>query len=351
MTSQLLFVALDLDVFTTIAHVQTPTVESIYARLSTQGRYRPHSADMLEAFLDGLVGCGFLYKSAQGVYQLPADVTRYLVATLPPQPQQEHEAQNPNFMGGMVAHCRRLYDLWNMLPDVIQTGMPAGGAQQLAEAELRYAELAQALYASNIAPAKKLAHWLKQLLASHNPQAKTIADLAGGTGVWSIALLSALKAQADAKALADISVDIIDYETVLTVTGQFAERSGYGEHIKLICGDLETMTLAPNRYDVVFLAHICHVLGEEASQRLLQQAANSLTPNGIIAIVDFLSDPARSNATWPMIYNLNLRITTPTGRVIQSEQMDAWLNQAGLKAISRFELEPDVWATIAAHNS
>ena len=98
---------------------------------------------------------------------------------------------------------------------------------------------------------------------------------------------------------------------------------------------------------MAFLAHICHVLGEDASQKLIQQAARTLRPGGILVIIDFMRDPARTNASWPLLYSLNLRITTPVGRVFRAETFQNWLTQAHLTSLTRFEIEPDVWALVA----
>ncbi|MEB3206465.1 MAG: class I SAM-dependent methyltransferase [Vampirovibrionales bacterium] len=346
MTSQLLFVALDLDIFTLIeAGVNAPDKLMSHFLASSKCMRKPASTEILRQFLDGLVGAGLLYKSTEETYSLPGDVQRFLTQQPPPAPA------NPYFMGGMVAHCRRLYELWSLLPDVLYSGMPAGGAHQLAEAENRYAELAQALYASNRLPAEKLAGWLTSYLQSTvfldpDVHSLNVVDLAGGTGVWSMALLQALAKSPKHREI-DAKATIVDYDTVLEVTQHYAERAGLAHAVRLQAGDLETMTLPSEQYDLAFLAHICHVLGEEASQTLIQQAARTLKPKGILVIIDFMRDNARSNAGWPLLYSLNLRVTTPAGRVFRAETFRSWLNQAGLKTVTRFEIEPDVWALVA----
>ena len=149
MRSQILFSALDLDIFSLVdSGINTQT--ALQARLNTSERG-------LRILLNGLVGIGFLEKPTGERYALPVDVKRFLVKDA------------PGYIGGMVHHCKRLYENWSMLTDAVHSGQPAGGAHSLAQLETFFAELVKGLYVSNYPTAQRLAELLglRETLPSH----------------------------------------------------------------------------------------------------------------------------------------------------------------------------------------
>jgi ubiquinone/menaquinone biosynthesis C-methylase UbiE len=306
--SQLLFTAIDLDVFTAI-HEGHDTLELLISRVNADPR-------ALRIFLDGLVGIGFLEKHEQR-YQLPEDIHQYLIQG------------SPAYMGGMVQHGKRLYENWMLLTDVVRSGQPAGGAQSLADIEAYFAELVQGLYVSNYPTAKKLARALLQ-----NGDANlSVLDVAGGSGVWSIALL---EQEPGSRAT------VLDYPTVVEITEGYVRQHGLEARYDYLPGDLELLDFPEARFDLAILGNICHAIGPYSSQKLLQNVALSLKPGGRIAIVDFLPDDERSRPGWPLIFGVNMLICTPDGDVFTLKQYRQWLEEAGFTDIRREELDQDV---------
>ena len=170
--SQILFTGLDLDIFTHIAQ-GLDTQDALASALDVDARG-------LSILLDGLIGVGFLTKKAEDNqrYELPEDVARYLVRS------------SEDYLGGMVSHCKRLYENWSLLTDAVRTGRPVGGSQSLAALEAYFSELVKGLYVSNYPTAKKLAKILEVGKTHKNLE---ILDVAGGSGVWALAMLEADK--------------------------------------------------------------------------------------------------------------------------------------------------------------
>jgi ubiquinone/menaquinone biosynthesis C-methylase UbiE len=312
--SQLLFSAIDLDVFKAI-HQGRGTVDELVPILQVDGR-------ALKIFLDGLIGIGFLQKTPEGCYILPPDVAQFLV---------KGEDQ---YIGGMVKHCKRLYENWMLLTDVIKSGQPAGGSQSLADVETFFSELVKGLYVSNYPTAQKLAEFLK--IGSELKGIK-ILDVAGGSGVWSIAML-----EKDAGSTATV----LDYPTVVHVAEEYVTHHGLEGRYDYFPADLEITEFPKEQYDLAVLANICHGIGPYSTETLFQKTFHALKPGGKIVIVDFVPDDQRSQPGWPLIFGVNMLVCTQDGNVFTEAEYRQWLSAAGFSCISKSELE-DVAVIVA----
>lgn len=307
--SQLIFSALELNLFTAIEQGYQ-TVELLSGHLSLEPR-------ALRIFMDGLVGIGFLLKE-DAAYALPPDVEKYLVQT------------SPDYMGGMVSHCQRLYDSWIQLSDTVRSGQPAGGAQILADMEAYFSELVKGLYVSNYPTAQLLA---QRLGLGRNLSGLNILDVAGGSGVWSIAML-----EADPTSRATL----LDYPSVTQVAQQYLQSHGLRDRYSMLPGDLEEMNFPESEFDLAVLGNICHAMGPAATQKLFYNVAKALKPQGYIVVIDFVPDDERAKPGWPLLFGVNMLICTPDGNVFTHSEYRQWLQHAGFHPSSVMPLESDV---------
>lgn len=317
--SQILFTAIDLDLFTQIAKGNN-RLASLLAALNDR---QPVDERGLRLLLNGLVGIGFLNADETGVYTLPDDVARFLVKS------------GGSYIGGMVHHCKWLYENWSLLTDAVNSGQPVGGAQSLAQLELYFSELVKGLYVSNYPTAQKLATALEVGNTYKNLE---ILDVAGGSAVWSIALL-----EQDAGSQATV----LDFPSVTHVAESYVSQHGLTDRFRYWPGDLEAMDLDGARFDLVIMAHICHMLGPKATQNAFHKLRQVLKPGGRIAVVDFVSDDHRAKAGWPLIFSVNMLITTPEGDVFTGAQYRQWLEEAGFANVTLQEIDTDVTAIVA----
>ncbi len=313
--SQLLFTAIDLDVFTAIAQGLN-RVAPLMAHLDVSERG-------LQILLNGLVGIGFLQVSADGAYELPPDAAKFLV--------KEEES----YLGGMVHHCKRLYENWSLLTESVRCGQPVGGAQSLAQLETYFSELVKGLYVSNYPTAKKLADALG---VGTTHQGIHVLDVAGGSAVWSIAML-----EKDPQSRATV----IDFASVIHVAEEYVGQHDLSQRFHYMAGDLEEMALPPQAFDLALLANICHTLGAIATQKTLQKLAKTLKPGGRVAIVDFVPDDRRAQPGWPMIFGVNMLITSPEGNVFTAAEYRSWLHTAGFSKVTLQEIDKEVIAIVA----
>lgn len=313
--SQILFTAIDLDLFTHIARGGN-RLDILLERLPLDERG-------LRLLLNGLVGIGFLKASPDKVYSLPEDVAHFLV---------KPEA---SYIGGMVHHCKWLYENWSMLTDAVTSGQPVGGAQSLAQLEIYFSELVKGLYVSNYPTAQKLATILEVGSTYQNLE---ILDVAGGSAVWSIAML-----EKDAKSQATV----LDFPSVTHVAESYVGQHGLSDRFRYWPGDLEAMDLDGARFDLIVMAHICHMLGPTATKKAFQKLRQVLKPGGRLAIVDFVPDDARSKAGWALTFGVNMLITTPEGDVFTAAEYTQWLKEAGFGEITLREIDSEVTVVVA----
>jgi len=314
MRSQILFTALDLDVFSTI-HDGAHTVPALLTRLDVDER-------ALHILLNGLVGIGMLTKDGPHTYVLTPESSRFLVQ------------QSPDYMGGMVSHCKRLYENWSLLTDAVRAGQPVGGAHSLAQLETFFAGLVKGLYVSNRSASCKLA----ELMAPELRADSHILDIAGGSGVWLIAMLEAMP---------ESNGTLLDLPSVVEVSRYYLAKHGLTSRVQTLAGDLEEITIPDQTYDVAIMANICHALGPVATQKAFLQLGERLKPGAKVVVVDFVSDNNRAGTGWPLIFAVNMLICTPEGDVFTQGEYEAWLQAAGFVDIRFKELESDVIAIIA----
>jgi ubiquinone/menaquinone biosynthesis C-methylase UbiE len=317
--SQLLFTAIDLDLFTYISQGYSNIVQ-LAKKTGLDGRG-------LHIFLNGLVGIGFLQVKQVNTFALPPDVEQFLVR------------DSATYIGGMAHHCKRLYENWSMLTESVRSGQPVGGAQSLAQMEVYFSELAQGLYVSNASAAQRLCDLLdssKVRLKGDTPL--NILDVAGGSAVWSIAML-----ERNARSTATL----IDFSSVIEIAERYVTKHGLADRFTYCPGDLEEIEVLPQHFDVIILANICHALGEFATRKTFQKLSKALKPGGVLVIIDFVPDNNRSEVGWPLVFGVNMLITTPEGDVFTRDEYSEWLKAAGFQTVTFEEVDKEVTAILS----
>ncbi|MBK8190150.1 MAG: class I SAM-dependent methyltransferase [Vampirovibrionales bacterium] len=320
---RLLFSAIELDIFTRIAQ----GCDAAPALSKAVG------ADLraMRIFLDGLVGAGLLQKSPQSpdAYTIPAAYAPYLVQGA------------PHYLGGLIVHGRRLSDAWGALTEVLRRGRPSGRAQALTVVEEQFAELVSGMAILHEASAEQLAQALSQRELTPAPGANglRILDIGCGTGHWSAALLRAFPASV---------ATLVDFRRVIEVAARYMAQHGLSDRVTTVAGDLEELSFDPMAYDVVILANLCHAIGPSAAQEALKKAAQALAPGGSLIIVESLADVQRAQPGWPLIFGVNMLVSTDEGDVLTQAQCDAWLSVLGFAASEAIALEPPLTALLCA---
>lgn len=319
--SRLLFSAIELNVFAHIAQ-GCQSAPALSAALGTEAR-------ATRMFLDGLVGIGLLQKAA-------ADPPRY---TLSEAYAPYLLPDSPDYLGGLIVHGRRLADAWGALTEVVRRGRTSGRAQALSVVEEQFAELVSGMAVANDASARALASHLTALgLQPPAGQAPLrILDVGCGTGHWSAALLAALPHS---------EATLVDFPRVIDVATRHMAAQGLSQRAHTLAGDLEDITLAPQAYDLAILANLCHAIGPQAAQEALKNVVAALAPAGHLVIIEPLADDSRAEAGWPLVFGVNMLVSSDEGDVITQAQCEAWLAPLGMTLQTKIPLSAPLSAML-----
>lgn len=193
---------------------------------------------------------------------------------------------------------------------IYREGMPSAMEQ---EASARHLTLALAGRAKNVAPA--VAEKLN--LAG----ARTVLDLGGGTGIYSIALV---QKNPSVKAI------VFDRPEVLKVAAEMTAAYGASDSVELAAGDMFADPL-PAGCDVVLLSNILHDWDVPECRALLKRAADALAPGGRIVIHDVFLNDALDGPLPISLYSAAL-FTLTEGRAYSAGEYRALLAEIGFTA-------------------
>lgn len=179
------------------------------------------------------------------------------------------------------------------------------------EATARHFTLALAGRAKNVAPV------LADVLPL--PRAKRVLDVAGGTGIYSVALLQKNP---------NLTAVVLDRPEVLKITREFAEKYGVADRLECRAGDMFADPL-PTDCDVVLLSNVLHDWDVPECRLLVQKCADALPAGGKLWIHDvFLSDAL--DGPLPIALYSAALFTLTEGRAYSAAEYRSWLVEAGL---------------------
>ncbi|QOV91825.1 methyltransferase [Humisphaera borealis] len=187
----------------------------------------------------------------------------------------------------------------------------AGESAMDHEASARKLTLALAGRAKNVAPAMAAKLRLSGV--------KTLLDVGGGTGIYSLALL---RANPSLKAI------IWDRPEVLKVAREFAEEHQLLDRVELRAGDMFAGEV-PQGCDAILLSNILHDWDIPECNVLVRRLAGALPPGGRLLIHDvFLNDTM--DGPLPLALYSAALFSVTEGRAYSAAEYGAMLTSAGL---------------------
>lgn len=179
------------------------------------------------------------------------------------------------------------------------------------EAQARHLTLALAGRAKNVAPA------LAANLSTAG--ARTLLDLGGGTGIYSIALVQQNP---------ELRAVVFDRPEVLKVAAEMAAEYGVTDRVQLSPGDMFVDPL-PTGCDVVLLSNILHDWDLPECRTLVRRAAEALRSGGKLWIHDVFLNDALDGSLPIALYSAAL-FTLTEGRAYSGAEYREMLADAGL---------------------
>ncbi len=175
----------------------------------------------------------------------------------------------------------------------------------------RHFTLALAGRAKNVAP----------LLAARVSLAgaRTLVDVGGGTGIYSIAWLQRHP---------DLRAIVWDRPEVLQVTAEMAAAYGVADRLETRAGDMFADPV-PTEADVILLSNVLHDWDVPECQALVQRCVAALPIGGQLVVHDvFVADSL--DGPLPLALYSAALFTLTEGRAYSAAECRGWMEQAGL---------------------
>jgi predicted O-methyltransferase YrrM len=179
------------------------------------------------------------------------------------------------------------------------------------EATARHFTLALAGRAKNVAP----------VLADRMPLAGAtrVLDVAGGTGIYSVALLLRNP---------QLRAVVLDRPEVLKIAREFAERYGVADRMECVVADMFADPLHGG-CDVILLSNVLHDWDVPQCRSLVARCGEALAPGGRLWVHDvFLNDDL--DGPLPIALYSAALFTLTEGRAYSAAEYRGWMIEAGL---------------------
>ncbi len=284
MSSRVILTALELDVFTALR--DGCDAEELAKRISSD----PRATEML---LNALVSLGLLQKE-NGTFRNTAPAARFLADG---SPDSARQAQ---------LHTANMWRRWSHLTDAVKSGFPAPS--------VRDDEHAGTFIAAMDHSARGRVRAIVQAVGVNGT--RRMLDLGGGSGAYSIAF---------AKAAPELHSDIIDMPDVVPIAQEHIADAGLAGRVTVRSGNMLSVDLPPQGYDLVLLSSICHMFSPDENRALFARARAALAPKGRIVISDFIADPDKASPRSAALFALNMLVATRGGATYSEPEYDAWL--------------------------
>ena len=304
--AQVLFVAIDMDVFTLTAG-NGKSCKVIARKLRTDLR-------ATEMILNALVSLEFLRKIGE-VYRNTAISNRYLVKG------------SQLYQGDRIHHFHNMWDCWSKLNVAIKTGKPT--AYDNAEEEVdekRLREFIRAMHNIGVVQAGEICEEL------HLKKYRSLLDLAGGQGTYAVRFV---KENPKMKAV------VFDLPEVIKITRDHIKESGMKGKVATKAGDCLKDSFGKELYDIVFVSNLLHIYKPGKNREILKKCWDSLSKKGIVVIQEFVLNSAKTQPLFGTLFSLNMLMGTHRGSSYSYVEMKEWLKDVGFKNIKKVNLDLD----------
>lgn len=301
-----LVTAVEIDLFTAIDR-GADTVEKLAQETSC-------SARGLRILLDALAGIGYLAKE-KGRYLLTPFSGTYM------------SKKSRTYAGAVALHSRMLRENWDHLTEVVRTGQSRRAVEGGPDRGEFFSEFVGSLYGMNTPAAEAVA---RQLWNGEPPSPCRVLDIGAGSGVWSLAL---------ARRVPHAQVTVADWPAVIEkATKKFVARENATDRYSYLPGNFREADFGESGFDVVYLGHICHSEGAENSRKLFERIHRALKPGGRLVIADMVPDEERREATFALLFAVNMLVNTEDGDTFTFGEYRQWLEASGFSEVRALDV-------------
>jgi (2Fe-2S) ferredoxin/predicted O-methyltransferase YrrM len=296
--SRAILTALELDLFTAVGDGAGAT--AVAAKLGADAR-------AMEMLLNAVTAIGFLHKHGD-LFRNTDVSSRYFCAT-------SRENARPALL-----HTAHLWSGWSTLTECVRTGTMAV-AEEMSDRGVHWADTFIAAMHRNAMERAPLV-----VEAVGTAGILRMLDVGGGSGAYSIAF---------AKANRDLEAEIFDVPVVAPIAERTVRLAGLADRVSVRVGDLRSDRFGEEKYDLILLSAICHMLGTDENCDLLSRCYAALAWRGRIVIQDFILEPDKTSPKSAALFALNMLVGTRSGRSYSELEYSFFLQGAGFCNIRR----------------
>ena len=229
---------------------------------------------------------------------------------------------SPAYMGHILMHHHFLVEGWGNLDAAVRTGGPVRKrSSHEADGEERESFLMGMFnLASLLAP-----RVAKEVDLGGR---RRLLDLAGGPGTYAIHFC---------RQNPDLTAVIHDLPTTRPFAEQTVARYGLADRIAFASGDILAEPIGSG-FDVVWISHLLHSEGPEASGHIVAKAAEALDTDGLLLIQEFILDDARTAPLHPALFSLNMLLGTREGQAYALGELSGMMTKVGLRDVHRLPI-------------
>ncbi|HPZ08104.1 MAG TPA: methyltransferase [Candidatus Eremiobacteraeota bacterium] len=296
MQARILLVANEINIFSVIGE-EGRFLDDIVTHCGTDRR-------ATEIFLNALTGMGLLLKK-KDFYENSALTREHLIYG------KEY------YLGDSLRHSYNLYDRWADLLNVVKTGKPVKTGD-----EVRKSPEENKNFVLGMANIGRFS--VEELLSVIDLSDKRkFLDMGGGPGTYAIAFC---------RRYPYLKATVFDLPKVTSIAVEQILKAGLSDRIDTVSGDYLKDPIG-SAYDVILLSNVIHSLGEKDILLLFQKAREALLPEGQFIVKDFFPSDDRTGPEYPLVFAVNMLISTKEGNTYTEAEVTDWLKKSGFASV------------------
>lgn len=258
------------------------------------------------ALLDALSGLGLLAVN-QCKYSNTASASSFLVKG------------KKSYIGEFVMLNLETMPKWQGFSDAVQSNNSVMSLQGVPEHPY-WNRLVNAVSALSLPAAQTAAGYLN--IEAAGPL--RVLDVGGGAGVFSEVLL---------RANSQLQATQIDWANVNEIARNILTQRGVGNRFNTIDGDMFSITLENNAYDLIVYSHMAHAFTPDENLIMFRKFGKALRNGGTLVLNEYLVNDDGSGHPFVLLFSANIIFHSTNGTGWRENEYRAWLSETGFNEV------------------
>lgn len=251
--------------------------------------------------LKACVGLGLLEEVEGGFRNTPLSATFLVSGT-------------PAYMGNAIRYSDNLYGAWGALETALREDRPTMAPETyLGRDAGKTRDFVYGMHDRALGIGRAMVG-----LVDLSGRSRML-DVGGGPGTYSSLL---------ALRYPQLQSVVMDLPDVVAIAAEIIAGLGVADRVTTMAGDY-MKTPFPKEKDVVLISGVFHRESEATCRRLIENAAASLLPGGLLLISDVFTDAGGAQPVFAAMFGLNMMLSAPDGGVHADADVARWMGDAG----------------------